>query len=306
MTLQPIDSRLRTVAYAASLFTFSLVVIGGIVRITGSGMGCPDWPLCYGQLIPPFEFHTLIEYVHRLVALLVALTIAGISLFVFLRYRHSKSLVTLTAAVIFLYLFQAVLGGITVLTGNTPWSVSMHLGNAMLLFGSILVIATVLTARRDREGETNQKARGDFPRMTLLNAAGVFVLILSGSYVVGSGASGACVAWPLCDSNLFPADLLQWVHMGHRLVAAVIGIYLVMTCLRARQESTMVERAGTWLLWLFIAQVVIGGANVLLGFPIVLNAMHLALATAVWGLAVVLASFAQIESGAGWLGARIR
>ena len=306
MTLQPIDSRLRTVAYAASLFTFSLVVIGGIVRITGSGMGCPDWPLCYGQLIPPFEFHTLIEYVHRLVALLVALTIAGIALFVLLRYRQTKSLVTLTAAVIFLYLFQAVLGGITVLTGNTPWSVSMHLGNAMLLFGSILVIAAVLTAGRGVEEETSQKARGDFSRMAFLNAAGVFVLILSGSYVVGSGASGACVAWPLCDSNLFPADLLQWVHMGHRLVAAVIGIYLVMTCLRARQESGMVERVGTWLLWLFIAQVVIGGANVLLGFPIVLNAMHLALATAVWGLAVMLASFAQIESGTGWLGARIR
>src|SRR5512143_642716 len=112
MKLDPIDSRLRTVAYAASLFTFSLVVIGGIVRITGSGMGCPDWPLCYGQLIPPFEFHTLIEYVHRLVALLVALTIAGFALFVLLRYRQTKSLVTLTAAVIFLYLFQAVLGGI--------------------------------------------------------------------------------------------------------------------------------------------------------------------------------------------------
>lgn len=306
MTLDPNDSRLRTVAYAASLFTFSLVVIGGIVRITGSGMGCPDWPLCYGQLIPPFEFHTLIEYVHRLVALLVALTIAGIALFVLLRYRQTKRLVTLTAAVIFLYLFQAVLGAITVLTGNTPWSVSMHLGNAMLLFGSILVIATVLTARRGGEGETNQNVRGAFPRMAFLNAAGVFVLILSGSYVVGSGASGACVAWPLCDSNLFPADLLQWVHMGHRLVAAVIGIYLVMTCLRARRESGMVETVGTWLLWLFIAQVVIGGANVLLGFPIVLNAMHLALATAVWGLAVMLASFAQIESGTGWLGARIR
>lgn len=300
MVIQPVGRRLRGVAYAAAFLTFSLVVIGGIVRITGSGMGCPDWPLCYGQLIPPFEFHTLIEYVHRLVALLVALAIAGLAVWTFLERRQFPSLAKLTGVVVFLYLLQAALGGITVLTGNTPWSVSLHLGNAMLLFGSLLMIATLVAYQRQTE-EIPRARQSDLAQMALTNAAGVLVLILSGSYVVGSGASGACMSWPLCDANLIPTDILQWVHMGHRLFALLVGAYLIITCLRARNENGALESSGTWLMWIFIAQVIVGGANVLLGFPIVLNALHLALATTVWGLAVILATVAQLESGRLWL-----
>lgn len=306
-TLPYIGSKFRALAFASVFFTFALVVIGGIVRLTGSGMGCPDWPLCQGQLIPPLEYHTLIEYVHRLVALLVALTVLGIAVVAFMKYRAQRRILILAGLVIVLYLFQAVLGGITVLTANAPWTVSLHLGNALLLFAAILVLATLGVAYARRAKTTpsanNSARRAAFVRMALLNAAGVFFLVLSGSYVVAIGASGACVAWPLCDNNLIPANVLQWIHMAHRIIAGLIGIFLIVTCVQAQRLGNATGRTGTWLLWIFIAQILVGGANVLLGFPLALNAFHLALATAVWGLAVILVTVAQIETGTGWIGA---
>ncbi len=303
MTLEPIGSRFRALAFTTALCTFALVIIGGIVRLTGSGMGCPDWPLCYGQLIPPFEFHTLIEYFHRLFGVLVAFAVFAVGMVTVFKFRRQRVLYRLAGAGVLLLISQVVLGGITVLTGNAPWTVTLHLGNALILFAVMLVLTTVVYARRAGNpmppfDSTDPIA---FARMTTINAAGVFILILSGSYVVGAGATGACVSYPLCDNDLLPTDGLEWIHMAHRLIAALVGVYLILTCVRAQRHGGLLQVAGRWTLWLFVAQVLVGGANVLLGFPIVLNALHFTLAAAVWGAAVVLAVVAQIQAGARWV-----
>ena len=71
---------------------FALVVLGGVVRVTGSSLGCPDWPLCHGRLIPPFDFHTLIEYSHRLVAVAVSVLVLATSLVAWRSWRKQKGI----------------------------------------------------------------------------------------------------------------------------------------------------------------------------------------------------------------------
>ena len=108
-------TRFQGAVVVALVLTFFLIGLGAFVRTTESGLGCPDWPLCHGQIIPPFEFHTLVEYSHRLTASLVITLVGLLTVIVWLRYRQNRSLViAFTMSLAFLF-FQAGLGGVTVL-----------------------------------------------------------------------------------------------------------------------------------------------------------------------------------------------
>ncbi|MGA9532831.1 MAG: COX15/CtaA family protein, partial [Anaerolineales bacterium] len=143
--------RFLWVALAAAVMTYLLIVVGGIVRVTGSGLGCPDWPLCYGRLIPPFEFTALIEYSHRLTASLTSPLILATTIYAWLRFRGERWLTRLSAISLVLLAVQVVLGGITVLTETPPNIVAVHLGNALLILAIQIVIAVL--AFRVRAGE---------------------------------------------------------------------------------------------------------------------------------------------------------
>lgn len=299
-SLQPAPvpaSRLRWLALAASLSTFLLIVIGGIVRVTGSGLACPDWPLCHGQLIPPLTGPVLIEWSHRLMASVTSPLILATAWLAWRRCRRSAWIWKPAATAVLLLAVQVLLGALSVLLELPPAIVAVHLANALIILG-LLLITTVTAFRlaRNPAAAERQPVPDAFAWRAALAAFGVLALMVSGSLVTASGSGWACGGWPDCgDGAWFPPTGLAAVHMLHRFVAGLVGVGVVAVAVRAvrqRREDTPLVVSAVLTLALFVAQVLVGAANVRRGFPTFLNGLHLATAAAVWAAVVVLAVLA--------------
>src|SRR5215218_2384882 len=115
---------LRRLAWAGSALALGLVVLGGIVRITGSGMGCGDhWPLCDGEWFPPLDLPTLIEIGHRWAAALVSLVVVGMTATAWIQHRDTRALRTPATLATVLLVVQVLLGAVTVKLALPPWVV---------------------------------------------------------------------------------------------------------------------------------------------------------------------------------------
>src|SRR5437879_11257607 len=131
--------RVTALAWSAAVCTYLLIILGGIVRITGSGLGCGDhWPLCNGHLFPPLnDIGTVIEWSHRLVAGLVTILVVALAIPGLAPGVRKASWVAIGLLVV-----QILLGAIAVKLALPPWTVVLHLGTAMLLLATLLIIAT--------------------------------------------------------------------------------------------------------------------------------------------------------------------
>ncbi len=305
-------------ALASVVSTFALIILGGIVRVTGSGLGCGgEWPLCDGSLIPPLTKEDIIEYTHRLVAsAIVGPLIIATFLVALFRYRRSRLVLVSSGVSVVLLLAQGGLGGVTVLTELPGHIVAAHLALAQALFGCLILVwvaayrlpgpgSEEATGKPTVEGRAAGNADG-FPRLAVITAIATYALLLSGAYVTATpGALAVCPHWPLCDGSFWPSGSLQMIHMLHRVVAAVIGLLILHTAFKAYRIGARHPASGGMILMVlggfgaavFIAQVFIGAAAIWLHFPVTLRAAHIGLATAVWGImaAVALLSLGQPE-----------
>jgi heme A synthase len=263
-------------AWAAAACTYLLIILGGVVRITGSGLGCGEhWPLCNGKLLPPLDLPTWIEWSHRLVAGLVSILVAALAAYAWWERRHFRPsdhpTVPPPYIALGLLIVQVLLGAITVKLSLPPWTVILHLGTAMLLLASLLAAARGVPI-----------TPGWRPVSVLALILG-FVTVLMGALTANLGAASACLGLPLCNGQLFPAgNYLQHVHWTHRLLAYALATYVTVWALRSR------ARGPRALLGLVALQVAIAAAMVLLGLPGPLQAAHVAVGAALWaGLVLV-------------------
>src|SRR5438093_9364414 len=131
----------RALTVATALVTYALVVLGGVVRVTGSGLGCPDWPLCHGRLVPPLEVTAIIEYTHRLLGAAVSPLILAVCLAAWLGRRRERAILLPAGLAPLLLAIQIALGAIVVKLELPAIVVLIHLGFAMLIFGLLTWIA---------------------------------------------------------------------------------------------------------------------------------------------------------------------
>src|SRR5437867_8938453 len=176
--------RYRALVYGSLIASFLVVVWGGIVRVTGSGLGCPDWPLCHGQFLPSLDPATRIEWTHRFLAIAGGLTVAAVVLWSLIVYRADRRVFWLAFAVAVLYPLQAVLGAVTVVLELSPEWVTLHLANAELLLATLTVLAVVVSWPK-----ATRAPSGGWTWLALAAAIGTFVLMLTGAYVRGAGAT---------------------------------------------------------------------------------------------------------------------
>lgn len=269
--------RFTTLAWSGAACTYLLIVLGAVVRITGSGMGCGDhWPLCNGHLFPPLnDIGTVIEWSHRLVAALVSILVVGLAAYDWWLNRPSGRLAVRPSFVaLALLIVQILLGAITVKLELPAWSVVLHLGTAMVLLATLLIAA-----------RPHPLSLAPFPsRGATALASLAFVTVLFGALTANLGAAAACGGFPLCNGEIWiSAGPLAWIHWTHRLLAYTLTGVTAVWAVKTPGGGAKI------VLGLIVLQVILGAATVLSGLPGVLQASHVAVGTAVWA-GVVLAA----------------
>ncbi len=295
---------IRILAFVASAATYLLIVLGGVVRITGSGMGCgDDWPLCNGRLIPSLsDTATFIEWGHRLVASGVSVLVVGLAALTLSR-RATPGVAgsdgplkpVLWAAG--LLVIQVLLGAVTVWLELPPTTVVLHLATAMALVAALVVAG--LRANSTADAPTDGRYwRG---AVTALVMAGVAVLL--GGLTANLGAAGACLGFPLCSGEVWPSQSnggLAHIHWVHRLVAYALVAHLIGLVIAAVRRGALipVRRAAVVALAIAALQVAVAAAMMLSVLQPHWRVTHVAAGTAVWVATVVLAWVARPRGAA--------
>jgi heme A synthase len=291
---EPAASGLRRLVLATGFATFVLIILGGVVRVSDSGLGCGPagsgfhgWPFCNGDVVPGVDLNSIVEYAHRVLAIVVGFMI--LALFV-MAWRRRRALVPATAVLLGLVVAQGALGGATVEENLEEAYVAAHLGLAMLLLGLLLYIW-----RRARGAET--VSGGPRLRGLAIAATGtILCTIVAGGYMagtqnygradyrIGDGAHHACgKEFPSCNGEFMPfgeARLVD-IHLTHRAfmyLASILVIALVVIALRRR----VAVRYAWALAGLLAVQVLVGALNVWLDEYELLILLHLALGTLLW------------------------
>jgi protoheme IX farnesyltransferase len=286
---------IQRVAWAATIITYFLIALGGTVLATDSGLSCPDWPFCYGQAYYAGTYHVFLEQFHRFTAAAISVLIVLLAVGIIAWARKDRALLTLAVAAPILLAIQIVLGGLTVLWKLPPQIITAHLGTALALFAIVVTVA-VLSGKSAPSKEHPAKTR-KFAQLAITNALLVYILMLLGSYVTGSGAALACPGWPFCTpASWAVSNHLASINILHRVYAVFVGLvtlWTVVSALRrwryARGQAIVGLVGGALFVW----QAIVGGLIVLLNEPAFVAGLHLALATAVWGMLVLLATLAS-------------
>jgi len=253
-----------------------IVVTGGLVRVTGSGLGCPTWPQCVpGSFTPVVHqaqgYHKDIEFGNRLLTSVVSLTalaVLGFGVALVLRERLPKRLIAVAALPVALVVVQAVLGGITVLTGLSPGTVAAHfLASMVLVAGSTWVLLAITPA-----GRAVVQARRELRLLAVAVAALAAVVLALGTVVTGSGPHSGDATRP--NRFGFDPSAVAWLHAD----AVWLFVGLVVALLvgaRMTDAGPGLVRHATWLLGVTLAQGAIGYVQYATGLPILAVVLHM-------------------------------
>ena len=294
---------LRVVSVLATAVTFLLVAIGALVRATGSGEGCTGWPKCSpGRWLPPLEHHALIEYSHRMTAFLDIVMVGLLAAIALRRYRGVPRVAGAGVAAVALVLVQAILGGIVVKGGLAAVLVTAHFGTAMVLV-AVLVYATVAAFS---VGSGSAGPLDGFSTLARVAAMATFGLMAVGAYVRGEGAGLVFPDWPLMNGRLIPAldSVPAALHFTHRFLAVVVGVLVAALGMRAWKGRGRGDPARVLALMsggLFLAQALIGAANVWTRLSAPAVVAHVAVSSLLWGALVATATSARLA----WLPGRV-
>ena len=284
----------RKLVLATGIATFALISLGGVVRVSDSGLGCGPagsgfhgWPFCNGDVVPGVDLNSIVEYAHRVLAIVVGFMI--LALFVMALRRH-RAFLGATGALLALVIAQGALGGATVEENLEEAYVAAHLGLAMVLLGLLLHI------RRRARGAGTVSGGPRLRGLAIAASATVLCTIVAGGYMagtqnygradyqIGDGAHHACgKEFPSCNGEFMPfgeARLVD-IHLTHRAfmyLASILVIALVVVALRRR-----VAVRHAWALAALLAvQILVGALNVWLDEYELLILLHLALGTLLW------------------------
>ena len=292
----------------ASVVTYLLIVMGGVVCMTGSGLGCPDWPMCYGRIIPPVNMGAIIETTHRFLAALTSPLIVAAAVVGWRKHRSIWWLSRPPAIAVALVLAVVVFGAFAVLTGLPPIIAAIDVGSALMVLALVLTTCAVARARRDDPALPDRLAfRAPFAALTLGALTAVFLVLVSGPLVADIGSVARCVGWPLYGAVAGAAEvggILPPVRRALGAAAAVLVVAVVIQAWRLHRGDAAILRGAKALAIALVVEATIGTLMLAHGFTFLYGVVYSAAAAGVWALLVVLAVLAATRQGASqprWL-----
>ncbi len=314
---------LKWLCFTASFLTWPLIPFGAFVRLKNAGLSCPDWPLCYGQLLPPAGYEIALETGHRFVAALLGLLIIIITLVSF-KQNSNYQIRGLALFSLFLVCIQGVIGALTVTMTLWPPIVTLHLIGGNLLFG-VLVYLTRITFNLERL--ENSVVTDSFfklfhgnPGIHLRVGLMIFVLLIiiaSGGYNSSTYSGLHCEAFPGCHEGSFfsfgmsgtdiskltgvEENILQpapeeyrgrflpdfrneWIHMLHRFIAILGSLALIIMSWVWLKNRFGYKIIHYFIVILILLEVFVGVFNSVLRVPVPISALHTAIAATLTGL----------------------
>ncbi len=272
----------RRLAYLTLAALTLIVLTGAAVRLTDSGLGCPDWPRCYGKALPPLSTHALIEFGNRAISGIVGILTVVIAVLGFTRRPYRRDLALLGLTLPLGVVAQAVLGGFTVREHLAPGFVMGHFGLSMI----ILIAAVALAWRATYEPGSRPRSTDRLTVWSIRALAPVgAITIFAGTAATAAGPhSGGATGDKVHRLHFKGADTLQWLVHRHATIAAVFGVLVVAVWLLQRHRGAS-ERALeplTVLAILMAAQGLVGSVQYELKLPGDMVWVHVTLATLSW------------------------
>ena len=300
-TFTPIVFMFKQIALISTLLTWPLISFGTLVRLEGAGLACPDWPLCYGKIIPPYEFKIMLEVGHRLLASCLGLFI--LTLLVMSFRPQYKKYRRLSFLCFFLVCIQGILGGLTVIMHLSPTTVVLHLLGGNFLFGLLIYLTyTLYSANRAPQTKACLSPLSHFSKMQGGMLLLFSVILISGGINSSTYSGYACSAFPGCQAGsmfsfhvgeetqsigtFLPQFLNEWIHMSHRLIAilgssglAFLGWYVLF------RHHNRTYRTIAHAIWILLAtEILVGIANAVYYIPVPVSLFHTTLAATIFGL----------------------
>ena len=285
----------RFLCMTAIATTFLLLLLGGVVHNTESSLACPDWPLCYGQLIPPLEKGIWIEHSHRLLASLVGLLVIGMVV----TSRKREEFYPYAKLALAFVIIQGILGGITVIYRLPTLVSTAHLTLSMVFWCTLIFLGHRMRAPSLNLAPGEREAWNPNLRVELLvGGIALFVQIVLGAFVRHSGAGNACgfgtESFPLCrdivnwELSFWPLSLPAKLHTLHRYLGFAVVVWFMVWSMRmfvvGGKPGSKYWASMLGLMLLLASQVLLGAMMVVSGLDIVPTTAHLGVAALILGI----------------------
>ena len=295
----PTTTRFQKLALATAAITVVLFAVGGLVRGSGSGLGCSTWPLCTpGHLFPSGNIHSLIEFSHRFLVFCTTVLVAITGYLAWRDHRDESAILRPALIAIPLVLAQAVVGGLVVNHELDPLWVTGHFVVALAFVADVILLA-VRSFATPSASETGRAPDGGFARLALAIAVATGALLLAGTWVrVRDFTDGlAFTDWPLANGKLVPAlGGVATATFVHRVLSAFVFVFVVYAVVRARtmtRRHRPLVRLTTLTLALFVAQIMVGAAQVWTRLKPWAVVLHVGMSVLIWASVVTLAVIAR-------------